>query len=70
MSGLSPAAGSLVVADYVVFPLMLVVSAGICVFYTWVSRGKILQGLLNWGTQTGNSDRQLHVVHHAAVQSS
>lgn len=40
MSGGSPAAGSLMVADYVVFALMLLVSAAVGVYYAWVSRGR------------------------------
>nr|XP_046234541.1 sodium-coupled monocarboxylate transporter 1-like [Scatophagus argus] len=40
MSGDSLKAGSLVAADYVVFALMLVVSATIGVYYAWASRGK------------------------------
>ncbi|GLD48496.1 sodium-coupled monocarboxylate transporter 1 isoform X1 [Lates japonicus] len=39
-SGGSPAAGSLMVADYVVFALMLLVSAAVGVYYAWVSRGR------------------------------
>ncbi|XP_062238389.1 sodium-coupled monocarboxylate transporter 1-like isoform X2 [Platichthys flesus] len=40
MSGHSVAAGSLVAADYLVFALLLVVSAAIGIFYAWVSRGQ------------------------------
>ncbi|XP_060885764.1 sodium-coupled monocarboxylate transporter 1-like isoform X2 [Labrus mixtus] len=40
MSGDSLVAGSLVVADYVVFALMLVVSAAVGFYYAWDSRGR------------------------------
>ncbi|XP_053271041.1 sodium-coupled monocarboxylate transporter 1 [Pleuronectes platessa] len=40
MSGHFVAAGSLVAADYLVFALLLVVSAAIGIFYAWVSRGQ------------------------------
>ncbi|CAJ1054382.1 sodium-coupled monocarboxylate transporter 1-like isoform X1 [Xyrichtys novacula] len=40
MSWDSSGAGSLGVADYVVFALMLVVSAAVGVYYAWTSRGK------------------------------
>ncbi|KAM6961564.1 sodium-coupled monocarboxylate transporter 1-like [Tautogolabrus adspersus] len=40
MSGDSLVAGSLVVADYVVFALMLVVSAAVGFYYAWDSRGQ------------------------------
>lgn len=39
MSGNSPVAGSFVAVDYVVFALMLVVSAAVGVYYAWVDRG-------------------------------
>ncbi|KAM4614700.1 sodium-coupled monocarboxylate transporter 1 [Polymixia lowei] len=38
MSGVSPVVGSFVAGDYVVFALMLVVSAAIGVYYAWVDR--------------------------------
>lgn len=40
MSEESLVAGSFAVADYVVFALMLVVSASIGVYYAWVDRGQ------------------------------
>lgn len=40
MSGDSLVAGSFVVADYVVFALMLVVSAAVGVYFAWVDRGQ------------------------------
>ncbi|XP_071358087.1 sodium-coupled monocarboxylate transporter 1 [Trachinotus anak] len=40
MSGDSVVAGSFVVADYVVFALMLVVSAAVGVYYAWTDRGQ------------------------------
>nr|XP_019947839.1 PREDICTED: sodium-coupled monocarboxylate transporter 1-like [Paralichthys olivaceus] len=40
MSGDSVVAGSLVAADYVVFVLLLVVSAAIGIYYAWVNRGQ------------------------------
>lgn len=39
MSGNSPVAGSFVAADYVVFALMLAVSAAVGVYYAWADRG-------------------------------
>ncbi|XP_068573036.1 sodium-coupled monocarboxylate transporter 1 isoform X2 [Cebidichthys violaceus] len=40
MSGDSLVAGSFVVADYVVFALMLLVSAAVGVYYAWANRGQ------------------------------
>ncbi|XP_070784706.1 sodium-coupled monocarboxylate transporter 1-like [Enoplosus armatus] len=44
MSGDSQEAGSFVVADYVVFALMLVVSAAVGVYYAWADRGQRSSG--------------------------
>ncbi|CAK6949749.1 sodium-coupled monocarboxylate transporter 1 [Scomber scombrus] len=44
MSGDSLIAGSFVVADYVVFALMLVVSAAVGVYYAWSDRGQKSSG--------------------------
>eukprot|EP00064_Thunnus_orientalis_P009716 superscaffoldBa00001251_g9742 len=44
MSGDSLVAGSFVVADYVVFALMLVVSAAVGVYYAWSDRGQESSG--------------------------
>ena len=40
MSGGPPAVGSFVAADYVVFALMLLVSAAVGVYYAWVDRSR------------------------------
>ncbi|KAM3858990.1 sodium-coupled monocarboxylate transporter 1 [Diretmus argenteus] len=40
MSGGSPVVGSFAVADYVVFALMLVISAAVGVYYAWTGRGQ------------------------------
>ncbi|TDG96819.1 hypothetical protein EPR50_G00232850 [Perca flavescens] len=44
MSGHSLVAGSFVVADYVVFAVMLLVSAAVGVYYAWVDRGQRSSG--------------------------
>ena len=44
MSGDSLIAGSFVAADYVVFALMLVVSAAVGVYYAWSDRGQKSSG--------------------------
>lgn len=44
MSGGSQIAGSFVVADYVVFALMLVMSAAVGVYYAWADRGQQSSG--------------------------
>ncbi|XP_035003446.1 sodium-coupled monocarboxylate transporter 1-like [Hippoglossus stenolepis] len=49
MSGDSVAAGSLAAADYVVFALLLVVSAAIGIYYAWVGRGQNSRDFLTGG---------------------
>lgn len=44
MSGDSPVTSSFAVADYVVFALMLVVSAAVGVYYAWADRGQRSSG--------------------------
>ncbi|XP_059181535.1 sodium-coupled monocarboxylate transporter 1 [Centropristis striata] len=44
MSGVSPVTSSFAVADYVVFSLMLLVSAAIGVYYAWADRGQRSSG--------------------------
>lgn len=44
MSGEPEVAGSFVVADYVVFAFMLMVSAAVGVYYAWADRGQRSSG--------------------------